>query len=462
VFVPLAEEAGLVADLGRLVLRTACRDLAGWSSRGAARLAVSVNVSAHQLADPGFVDVVRDALRDNGVHGSRLVVELTETAAVEDLDQTVAVLERLRGTGVRVALDDFGTGYSSLTLLRTLPLDVVKIDRSFVVDVATGVRDAMLIRMVIDTAHTLGLRVCAEGVEEVGQAVQLAALGCDVAQGWYFGRPEPSSPALVRAIVGAARPVDRHAAPTVPMPGAEELVVVCDADLIITYASSTSTRLLGRLPARMVGSSVLDHLPAPVGHRLAAGKEVEGITRGGRVRHRALRADGSAIWFDTISTVVRADDPDAVETVFVCRDVTYLVEATKALEQSEIRFRNAFDAAPIGMAINDLDGRILQVNEAFAELLGYRVDDLVGRTVASLTHPDDAAADALNAARLQRGAEREQEVRKRYLDAAGRVVPVVVRVTVTLDQHGRAGHAIAHVVRDVEGAFAVAGHDAPV
>jgi diguanylate cyclase (GGDEF)-like protein len=200
-FIPLAEETGLIIDLGTWVLATACLQGAAWAVGVEHALSVAVNVSPVQLAQPGFFDVVLDALSNSGLPADRLCLEVTETAAITHLPETVRVPSKLESCGVQIALDDFGTGHSSLTMLRSLPLHVVKIDRSFVEKVACSTQDAVLVRSVIDMTHALGLRVCAEGVETPDQARQLVSMGCDSAQGWYFGRPEPPTerPRLTRA-----------------------------------------------------------------------------------------------------------------------------------------------------------------------------------------------------------------------------------------------------------------------
>lgn len=150
---------------------------------------MAVNVSPYQLVDPLFVAGVAEVLRCTGLRPARLCLELTETSAVEDLDTTREQLRQLRALGVQIALDDFGTGHSSLTLLRALPLDWVKIDRSFVVDMVGDPAVAVLVRLIIEAAHSLDLRVCAEGIETREQLAQLELMGCDAVQGYLLGRP---------------------------------------------------------------------------------------------------------------------------------------------------------------------------------------------------------------------------------------------------------------------------------
>ncbi|NUR07600.1 MAG: EAL domain-containing protein, partial [Nocardioidaceae bacterium] len=190
-FIAVAEATGVIVALGRCVLQQACRVAARWPMVADERFLVSVNVSPVQLRDPAFADDVAAALECSGLPAGRLCLEVTETAMVTDVAAAATTLQRLQDLGVRVALDDFGTGHSSLTLLRSLPLDIVKIDRSLIRRVAHHAPDTVLVQLVVDAAHTLGLRVCAEGIEDLEQAEQLVAMGCDSGQGWLFGRPAP-------------------------------------------------------------------------------------------------------------------------------------------------------------------------------------------------------------------------------------------------------------------------------
>jgi diguanylate cyclase (GGDEF)-like protein len=191
-FIPLAEGNGLILDIGRWVLERTCGQLAEWRA-GSPGLTANVNVSARQLADPAFVGHVEAALGRAGLPGSALTLEITESMLLHDRAQVVDGLHLLREVGVLIALDDFGTGYSCLSYLRSLPVDVLKVDRSFVSGTAAG--DAPLVRTVIELGHALGLRTTAEGIETAVQRDQLRALGCDTGQGWFFGRPLAAGPA---------------------------------------------------------------------------------------------------------------------------------------------------------------------------------------------------------------------------------------------------------------------------
>jgi EAL domain-containing protein (putative c-di-GMP-specific phosphodiesterase class I) len=189
-FVPLAEEAGLIEQLGEWVLRRACADLAAWQHQmgEAAPQTVAVNLSRAQLRPGHLAAAVRAALNDNGLAPSALRLEITETLAMQG-ESAQAVLAELRAMGVSLALDDFGTGYSSLASLDQLPIDTVKIDRAFVMKMVHSSYQTALVKSTVQVADALALRVVAEGVETEAQAETLAALGCHAGQGYLFGRP---------------------------------------------------------------------------------------------------------------------------------------------------------------------------------------------------------------------------------------------------------------------------------
>jgi diguanylate cyclase (GGDEF)-like protein len=205
-FIAVAERTGLIAPLGEWVIGEACRQAARWHREAIhpdlRRARVSVNVSARQLADPGFPVVVARALAATGVPPDSLVIELTETALVEDPEQAGRLLDELRALGVRIALDDFGTGYSSLTSLQSFPLHSIKLDRSFVEDLDRSARARGIVRGILTMARELGLSAVAEGVERPEQLQVLRELGCRSAQGFLLARPMPPD-AVDAALAGA-------------------------------------------------------------------------------------------------------------------------------------------------------------------------------------------------------------------------------------------------------------------
>ncbi len=191
-FIPLAEDTGLILPLGQWVLETACQQLQRWAQNPAtAHLSIAVNVSAAQFAQADFVAQVERTLQRSGAPAGRLELELTESTLAANMEDLVLKMNALRAHGVSFSLDDFGTGYSSLAYLKRLPLQQLKIDQGFVRDLLTDPNDATIANTIISLGHSLGLRVIAEGVETDGQHLALADMGCDVYQGYYFGKPQP-------------------------------------------------------------------------------------------------------------------------------------------------------------------------------------------------------------------------------------------------------------------------------
>ncbi len=195
VFVPIAEDIGVIGRIGEWVLRESCRAALALRAAGH-RVPVAANVSARQLFAGDLPERVAALLAETGTPPELLQIELTESSVISDRESTAAQLARLREMGVRVALDDFGTGYSSLSYLRNLPIDEVKIDRSFISHLETVEADVTVLEGVVALGHALGLRVVAEGIETEGQAAVLRGMGCDVGQGYLFARPMPASDLL--------------------------------------------------------------------------------------------------------------------------------------------------------------------------------------------------------------------------------------------------------------------------
>ncbi|MGA2835338.1 MAG: EAL domain-containing protein [Acidimicrobiales bacterium] len=207
-FVPMLERSRQIIPVGRWVLEEATFQCHEWQARGRglSDMTMSVNVSARQLQDPDFYDDVQDALDGSGLDPSHLVLEVTETDLVVDIAQIGTTMQRVRDLGVHLALDDFGTGYSSLLYLQGMPIDRLKIDRSFVASLGEVGHDGTIIQTVIDLAHTLGIIVVAEGVETEDELQAVGAMGCDEVQGFLLGRPQP--PHLL-SLTGA-EPVSSH------------------------------------------------------------------------------------------------------------------------------------------------------------------------------------------------------------------------------------------------------------
>jgi EAL domain-containing protein (putative c-di-GMP-specific phosphodiesterase class I) len=186
-FIPLAEETGLIVPIGEWVLRQACADAVSWRDT----IKVAVNLSPVQLKNPGLAQVVIGTLAASGLAPSRLELEITESVLMQNNDATLKTLHRLRALGVRIALDDFGTGYSSLSYLRSFPFDKIKIDRSFIKDLANSDDSLKIVQSVTNLAHSLNMTVTGEGVETEQQLEMLRTTGCIEMQGYLFSPPRP-------------------------------------------------------------------------------------------------------------------------------------------------------------------------------------------------------------------------------------------------------------------------------
>ncbi|HMA10525.1 MAG TPA: EAL domain-containing protein [Steroidobacteraceae bacterium] len=189
VFIAVAEETGLIVDIGRYVLRAACEQARAWHAAGHADFIVSVNASPRELQQERYADLVMQALRESGLPPACLEIEITESMVVHDAPRLIRMLNRLRDLGVHIAIDDFGTGYSNLRYLQRFPAQRLKIDRSFIADIHRNDEDAAIVRAIITLGHSLGMQVVAEGVETGAQLQLLRGLGCDEVQGYLLGPP---------------------------------------------------------------------------------------------------------------------------------------------------------------------------------------------------------------------------------------------------------------------------------
>jgi diguanylate cyclase (GGDEF)-like protein/PAS domain S-box-containing protein len=204
-FIPIAEESGMIVPIGSWVLAEACRQSALWQHSGCPRVRVAVNVSATQFSRADFTETVAEALSASSLDPSLLELELTEGVVVRDLEESIRQMERLRALGVGISIDDFGTGYSSLSYLRRLPIDALKIDRSFLQDIDREPATIPLVKAIVALAHGLRLTVVAEGVENRGQLDALRAAGCDLFQGYLLGEPVPADVAERFILEGMAK-----------------------------------------------------------------------------------------------------------------------------------------------------------------------------------------------------------------------------------------------------------------
>ena len=192
-FIPIAEESDLILLIDRWVMRHACLQLAEWHRRGHPYLRVAVNLSMKQFQQPDLLDTIRDVLQESGIPPASLVLEITEQTLMQDPESSIQTMHKISDLGVRMSLDDFGIGYSSFTYLKQLPIHTLKIDRSFVKDIAVTDKDFLIIKALINMAHSLKLNLVAEGVETQEQLSPLIEERCDLVQGFYFSRPIPAA-----------------------------------------------------------------------------------------------------------------------------------------------------------------------------------------------------------------------------------------------------------------------------
>jgi EAL domain-containing protein (putative c-di-GMP-specific phosphodiesterase class I) len=208
-FIPIAEDNGLIIPIGEWVLREACRSLAQWRKLGHTSLRMAINISARQFRSAGLVEAVRRALADFAVPAHCLELEITESVAMENPQETIRTLRAIKDMGVSLSIDDFGTGYSSLAYLKLFPIDYLKLDRAFVKDIEVDPNDAVICAAAVSLAHSMKLKVVAEGVESAAQAVYLNDQGVDLMQGFLFSRPvqRDNVPALLTARLRETHPV---------------------------------------------------------------------------------------------------------------------------------------------------------------------------------------------------------------------------------------------------------------
>jgi diguanylate cyclase (GGDEF)-like protein len=249
-FIPIAEDCGLIVKLGRHVLQQSCCQLAEWTKLTPGQsLAMTVNVSPRQLAEPAFFTDLRQVLADTGIDPAALCLEITESAMMSATDDVVRLLDQIKQLGVFIAIDDFGTGHSSLSRLRDMPAEVLKIDRSFVDGLSSEPGDTAIVSSILSLAYAMGKHTIAEGVEKREQAAMLLRMGCEVAQGYFFSRP-----------VAAERIVPMLAAP-LWRPRAE-----------LALHSVQSTKGPVRRGHRYFIDEFLDHIGAPMGTKAAGSR----------------------------------------------------------------------------------------------------------------------------------------------------------------------------------------------
>jgi diguanylate cyclase (GGDEF)-like protein/PAS domain S-box-containing protein len=349
-FIPAAEHTSLIGPFTSYVLDAALEQARIWADKGL-RLPVSVNLSGRNLLDEHLPTEVADLLTKHGVPSSLLELEVTESAIMLDPVRARRLLQHLSDLGIRLSIDDFGAGYTSLSQLKTLPVDELKIDRSFVMTMSSDARDGLIVRSVIELAQNLGLNIVAEGVETADALVTLRGFGCDVAQGYFIARPAP--------------------------------VEVFDAWLLARDATVAVPSAV--TPSRRASDAVLTE-----------------------------------------------------------RDLGEPTSPAAALRASEERFRALFTLAPIGIAEARADGTIVAVNPRACEMLGYRLDELIGQSATMLVDPDDRTAQARSMDALS--SSDEYTARRSYRRKDGTHLTVLISVAVVRQASGAVSRMVGMLV----------------
>jgi EAL domain-containing protein (putative c-di-GMP-specific phosphodiesterase class I) len=188
-FIPIAEETGLIIPIGEWVLHTACKQTKLWQDEGYYPFNIAINLSAKQFRQANLVEIINNIIVETGINPKDVELEITETMAMENINDTIKILDKLKNNGITIALDDFGTGYSSLNYLKKLPIDILKIDKDFIYDIADQQNQDEIVNIIISLAHSMNLKVVAEGVETVDKLNFLKQHNCDKVQGYYFSKP---------------------------------------------------------------------------------------------------------------------------------------------------------------------------------------------------------------------------------------------------------------------------------
>jgi diguanylate cyclase (GGDEF)-like protein/PAS domain S-box-containing protein len=394
-FIPLAEESGLIVPIGEWVLREACNQVVAWKKAELPPLRVAVNLSARQFQQQNLVNMVSQVLEQTGCDPSGLELEITESVIMENPEQSAKTMHELTGMGIHLSIDDFGTGYSSLSYLKRFPIHSLKIDRSFVQDVTHDPDDAAIAMAVIALAHSMKLKVVAEGVENADQLSFLRQHRCDLMQGYYFSRPLPVEEVEKLMRDGA------HFSPTpiLALEPTSSLKPILDNVLdgiitistrgIITSFNKAAEKMFGYQAEEIIGKNISMLMPASdaaqhdghlerytsTGHSkiIGVGRDLFGKRKDGS--EFAMSLGVTEAWLD-----------NAQHFIGVVSDIT----ARKQAEETQEKYHTILRTATDGFWIVSKNGRLLEVNDAYCRMSGYSRDELSNMHVPDLEAQESA------------------------------------------------------------------------
>jgi diguanylate cyclase (GGDEF)-like protein/PAS domain S-box-containing protein len=403
-FIPIAEETGLILPIGEWALNAACKQNNIWQERGF-KIVVSVNLSAIQFNQPNLVDTIETVLQKTGLEPHFLEVEITESMTC-DIESTILMLQHLKKIGVRISIDDFGTGYSSLSYLKYFPVDILKIDQSFVRKLHNNPNDETIVKAIISMAHNLNLKVVAEGIETKEQLVFLQHHLCDEGQGFFLSKPllandlEEKRSRIEQIVEDNGIPVDlneklrmkeyfekakRELQDTVRLQQGmifkfkkindRFIHTLCDGELLYRF---------GLIPSQVIGKSLEEFLP----HENAIEKTSFYNRSWEGQEFVTYKDELNGIWYLATLRPLKQGGK-VVEVIGSCIDITARKKAEKALKESEFKYRLIADNMTDIIMLLDINGKILYSSQSLANIIGYPLRSFVGQSSFDLIHPED-------------------------------------------------------------------------
>lgn len=396
VFIPLAEKTGLIINLGEWVIREACCQLRQWHDDGYTGWTMAVNLSALQLSHPDLIDNVRDTLEHFNLSPSSLVLEVTESVAMSDLEANLLVLDQLNTLGVQISIDDFGTGHSSLLYLKRLPASELKIDKGFLRDLSYGSEDATIITSIIALARTFNMRVVAEGVETPEQQEFLTNMGCDSVQGFLFGRPttaaelisalpkqalETIDPLYAEQSWSRASAHETYQILTQTLEQAVDSIIVIDEGNRIILFNQSAEKLSGYLRREVLGQSIEMLIP-PAPHAAEPESLIGGDAAhplmGNSRKVPVLHKDSSLVWGEMSISRVQLGRR-VLFTAFI-RDISDKQRQEEQIHNMSLAVARGESA----VLVTTPEMEISYVNPVFPVLFGYNEQDVIGKNALDL------------------------------------------------------------------------------